>query len=45
MFLPRGKAGVEGALEAFAEANKEGALKTKPKVRHTVSEKHRQCQY
>ncbi|KAE8167971.1 hypothetical protein BDV40DRAFT_295092 [Aspergillus tamarii] len=31
MFLPRGKAGVEGALEAFAEANKEGALKTKPK--------------
>ncbi|KAF7625150.1 hypothetical protein AFLA_002024 [Aspergillus flavus NRRL3357] len=31
MFLPGGKAGVEGALEAFAEANKEGALKTKPK--------------
>ncbi|KAE8363266.1 hypothetical protein BDV27DRAFT_146254 [Aspergillus caelatus] len=31
MFLPKGKAGVEGALEAFAEANKEGALKTKPK--------------
>ncbi|GMF67838.1 unnamed protein product [Aspergillus oryzae] len=34
MFLPGGKAGVEGALEAFAEANKEGALKTKPKVRY-----------
>jgi hypothetical protein len=33
MFLPKAKGGVEGALTAFAEVNKEGALKTKPKVR------------
>ncbi|KAF4250502.1 hypothetical protein CNMCM8980_000870 [Aspergillus fumigatiaffinis] len=31
MFLPKAKGGVEGALTAFAEVNKEGALKTKPK--------------
>ncbi|KAF7174257.1 hypothetical protein CNMCM5623_006831 [Aspergillus felis] len=31
MFLPNAKGGVEGALTAFADVNKEGALKTKPK--------------
>lgn len=33
MFLPAAKGGIEGALKAFAATNKEGALKTKPKVR------------
>ncbi|KAF4172519.1 hypothetical protein CNMCM8694_001056 [Aspergillus lentulus] len=31
MFLPKANGGVEGALTAFADINKEGALKTKPK--------------
>jgi hypothetical protein len=33
MFLPAAKGETEGALKEFAVANKEGALKTKPKVR------------
>lgn len=32
-FLPRATGGVGSALKAFAHVNREGALKTKPKVR------------
>jgi uncharacterized protein (DUF2461 family) len=36
-FMPKAKATEEAVLKAFAEANKSGALKTKPKVSLTLA--------
>jgi hypothetical protein len=38
IYLPTAQKGIVAAVKAFADANQEGALKTKPKVRELCQE-------